>query len=245
MSGLPVAERAWRRSSCAAGRLMEVRSPPLKPSSWTGISSPSKIRREADAGDDDVGLFCGCDGFVAESIGRGDPGEVDAGRAGAVEVFEADGVRLRVVEVDGRVVGLAALAGHGFAALENQLAIEVEAVAFGIFACVTVVDTDAELVVAGSGRGEGAGPANGVVVALEAGDGHDLIPVEIDIAVGAGEGGLAGEVGGREVLAGEAVAGALSGPQRGLLRWGWRSLRPGWSPGRSECAPRRSASQCR
>ena len=55
--------------------------------------------READEGDGDVGLLCGGDGFVAESGGGGLPGEIDAGRAGAVEVFETDGVGLGVGEV--------------------------------------------------------------------------------------------------------------------------------------------------
>jgi hypothetical protein len=83
------------------------------------------------------------------------------------------------------------LAGTG----DDEFAVEIEAEALGVFAGVAVVDADADLVIAGSGRSEAAGPADGVVVALEAGDGDDFIPVEIDVAISAGEGGRAGEVG--------------------------------------------------
>jgi hypothetical protein len=174
---------------------MEVRSPPLKAFEVDGHFFAFQIRRETDAGDDDVGLLRGLDGLVAECGGGRDPGEVDACRAGAVEVFETDGVGICICEgyrfvVDGSALGLH-LGGAG----DDGFVVEVEAEAFGIFTCVTVVDTNAELVVAGSGGGKFAGPADGIVVALEAGDGNDFIPVEVDVAVGAGEDGGAGEVG--------------------------------------------------
>ena len=78
-----------------------VRSPPLKPSSLTGISSPSSEGERPTKAMMTSDCFAACDGLVAQD-GRGRvPGEVDAGAAGAVEVFEADGVGLGVGEVDG------------------------------------------------------------------------------------------------------------------------------------------------
>ncbi len=106
------------------------------------------------------------DGFVAENGGGGFPGEIDAGRAGAVEIFEFDGVGFGVGEGSGCEKGRATL--RGFAGvLEDQLVVEIEAEGFVVLAGIAGVDADAEFVGAGSGRGEGAGPAHGPVVALE------------------------------------------------------------------------------
>ena len=85
-----------------------------------------ELGREADEGDGHVGLLCGGDGFVAQSGGGGFPGEIDAGGAGAVEVFEADGVGFCVGEGDGREEGRAALGGLA-GVLEDQLVVEIEA----------------------------------------------------------------------------------------------------------------------
>src|SRR6185437_10573606 len=172
---------------------------------------------EADEGDGQVGLSGGSDGLIAERSGGWLPGEVDAGRAGAVEVFEANGVRLRIVEVGGGVKGRAALGGLA-GILEDQLAVQVEAEGLVVLAGIAGVDADAEFVGAGSGWSEGSSPANGPVVALQAGYyADDFVPVEVDTAVGAREDGCPGEVGGCEVLAGEAVGGAMRGMECGVL----------------------------
>jgi hypothetical protein len=162
---------------------------------------------EAGEEEDGVGGAADFDGFVAEDLGGGLPGEIDAGGARAVEVFEADGVGFGVVEVDGRGDLGAAFAGFA-GGVGEELVVDEEAEGFEVLAGVAGVDAGTEAVVTGCGWGEGAGPADGVVVAGEAGDGDDFIPVEVDDAVGAGEDGGAGEVFGGEVLAGEAVAGA-------------------------------------
>ena len=167
-------------------------------------------RREADEDDGDLGSFCGSDGFVAKCGGGCFPGEVDACRTGAVEIFKADGVGLGVGERDGREEGCTAL-GRLAGVLDDKLVVEIEAEGLSVLAGVAVVDANAEFIVAGSGRREGAGPTHGPVVALQARDGNDLVPVEVDIAIGASEHGFAAEVRSGEVFAGEAVACAVSG----------------------------------
>ncbi len=195
MRGLPVAGECleqiflngWERDrgAIAAAEAVEM----------DGHFFALKVGREADAGDDDVRLLRGFDGLVAEDGGWGNPGEVDAGRASAVEVFETNRVGICISEVHRCVKDSAAFGLFLIGAGDDELAVEVEAEALGIFAGVAVVDADTDLVIARRGRGEGSGPADGVVVALQAGDGNDLIPIEIDVAVGAGEDGLAREVG--------------------------------------------------
>src|SRR5260370_20798341 len=82
----------------------------------------------------------------------------------------------------------------------------IEAETFGVLAGVAVVHAYAELIVAGSRRREGASPTDRVVIPLEACDGNDLVPVEINVAVGALESWLTAQIFGVEIFAGEAVA---------------------------------------
>ena len=178
-TGLPVAVRALRSSSCdggegdggavAAGEAFEFDGHLFAFEGWG----------ETGEEEDGVGGAGDFDGFVAEDCGRRLPGEIDAGGSGAVEVFEADGVGFGVVEVDGRGDLGAALAGFA-GGVGEELVVDEEAEGFEVLAGVAGVDAGTEAVVAGGGRGEGAGPADGVVVAGEAGDGDDFIPVEVD-----------------------------------------------------------------
>ena len=134
-----------------------------------------------------------------------------------MQVFQADGVRLGVSKVYGGVDHSATLAGCFGTAFNNDLIVEIESKALRILASVAIVHAHAEFVIAGGGRCEGASPADRVVVPLQAGDGDDLVPIEIDIAISAFEHRLPGEILRIEVLASEAVAGAASGMERCVL----------------------------
>ena len=71
-------------------------------------------------------LLCGGGGFIAQCGGGCFPGEIDSGGAGAVEIFEFDGVRFRVGEGSGCEEGRASLRGLA-GVLEDQFVIEIEA----------------------------------------------------------------------------------------------------------------------
>ena len=88
----------------------------------------------------------------------------------------------------------APFAGAFGAAFHQDFSVKIEMIALGVLAGVAVVDAYAELVVAGSGWCEGASPTDGVVVPLKAGDGNDLVPVEVDVAVSAREHRLTAQV---------------------------------------------------
>ena len=197
---------------------MEVRSPPLKPSRWTGISSPSRFGERPTQ----AMTMSDCCAALTASSRRTAAGGIQVRSMPAEPVpwrySRRIGWGFVSVEVHRSVVDGAAFGLFFAGAGDDEFAVEVEAEAFGVFAGVAVVDADADLVIAGRGRSEGAGPADGVVVALQAGDGNDFIPVEIDVAVGAGEDGGAGEVGRREIFAGEAGIGATAGAGRGMER---------------------------
>src|SRR6185437_14441874 len=113
--------------------------------------------------------------------------------------------------------GRAALGGLA-GILEDQLAVQVEAEGLVVLAGIAGVDADAEFVGAGGGWSEGSSPANGPVVALQAGYyADDFVTVEVDTAVGAREDRYPGEIGRGEVLAGEGVGRAMRRMECGVI----------------------------
>ena len=87
-----------------------------------------EIGREADEGNDDIGLFGHGDGFVAESVGIGLPLEANSATAAwaVVRIFDTNFMRLAGVEVD-RERASPALAAF-FADIERRLAVYKSAV---------------------------------------------------------------------------------------------------------------------
>ena len=167
ISGLPVAARlsaglpARREDRC--GAIAAAESVELD-----GHFFALEVRREADAGDDHVGIACAA---ATASLRRASAGACQVRSMPALPVpwrySRRMGCGCGVVEVDRRIDRPAPRSPvFSSAAFEDELAIEIEPEAFGVFAGVAIVDADAELVVAGRGRGEGAGPAHRVVVAL-------------------------------------------------------------------------------
>ena len=57
-----------------------------------------EVGGDADEGEDDVGVLCGLDGFVAESLGGGAPFERDgcAEQRRFEDVFDADVMRMGI-----------------------------------------------------------------------------------------------------------------------------------------------------
>ena len=91
-------------------------------------------------------------------------------------------------------------------AVVDLLAVEPERVGFVIAAAIAAAALEGELVMAGRGRGEDAGPADAVVRLAELGDWGGGVS-RSRFLVDARSGGLAGEVGIAEVLALEAFFG--------------------------------------
>src|ERR1017187_4741056 len=98
-------------------------------------------------------------------------------------------------EMQGGVDHRAAFAGGLAFAGQNELAIEKQPEPFRVFARIAVVHVYPELVVARPGWSEVAAPAHRIVVAAEAGNWRNLIPIEVNVGVGAREHGLSAEVG--------------------------------------------------
>ena len=88
MSGLPVAASGFQQIFLRGGQIDRGAVAAAEAVELDGHFLALQIRREADEGDDDVGVFRGFDGLVAQSAGGRLPGEIDAGGAGAVEIFE-------------------------------------------------------------------------------------------------------------------------------------------------------------
>ena len=71
------------------------------------------------------------------------------------------------------------------AAFNQQLLVQVKTIAFSVLAGIAVVHAHAQFVLAGRWRSEAAAPPHGVIVALQAVYGNNLVPIEIDVTVGA------------------------------------------------------------
>ena len=189
-----------------------------------------ELRREADEGYNDIGLFgCGY-GFIELSLRGCGPLEVEsaAGLVAGVAVFQFEFVRVGVGEVDGdddwcSTVhdgrGAGACAGGGFEVAHRG---EIERLAQSSFAEDFAVQGEAEAVLGRIGEGVGwlngegvvaggwdaqcAAPANGVDVGVNFRDGQRVAPLGLDVVISGSGYGAAGPVRCGEEFCFEAIA---------------------------------------
>src|SRR6185312_9461566 len=127
-------------------------------------------------------------------------------------------MRLRVCEMDG---GIDDRASFGSLLVlitgDEQFVVQVEPESFRIFTSVTVVDANTEFVIARCRRDEIATPADRVIVALQTGDRHNFIPVEIYVPVSSRKHRRTAQILVIKVFAGEAVPGTAGRMKRSVL----------------------------
>ncbi len=134
--------------------------------------------RFADDGDDHIGFAGGGDGFFGETWRN--PEKARERFAEAAEIFELDGIRVAGLKMDERREAAMAALPVVDPIIDEEFAVEVEAIA--------AVGGCADAVVAVNGRDEVAGPADGVAFDGNARAGRDVVGEEIDIGIDAGKG---------------------------------------------------------
>ncbi len=189
-----------------------------------------EIGRQADKGDDGVGRFGRVHRAVDQRVLGGHPVE----RRGAVvigaHIVDAHAVRLGVVESDlqgfGRLGAHAGIAGRrrpagdiGQLRADDQLVVDPHLDVGHGLAGPRRRHAEADLIDAGLGRGNDAGPAHREGLRLKARR-RGMIEVEIDDGIGARQLGCAGKGRVVEILALEAMFGAVGRrTQEGLRHW--------------------------
>ena len=126
-------------------------------------------------------------------------------------------------------------------AFGKHFAVEGEAIAFFGRVGKAVGGFEREDVVAGRGRGDGAAPADGVVVGVDFGTGLAFSQSAWTSRLGFGGDGAAGPVGGGEELGLQALIDAEGGARARALR----RLRPAWSLARRGLACSGTGAACR